>query len=294
MKLTRSYPHFLSIFALATVAWATPSLAEETNSTTAAADYFQGQQSIEIYVPPPEPGTSGTCAALIEPAIDSIIGRYQANWGILVEKLDDGTTLYSHNADKFFIPASNTKLFTTAAALQKLSPQSKIRSKSLQDWITVTNVRSNNYYADTLLSYIGGAVAAKSALAQMGINPNSFRQADGSGLSRRNVATPRALVTTLRAMYYAPGKDVFYASLPVAGMSGTLRNRMKGTPAQGTVYAKTGTLRSVRALSGYLNHPHFGKVVFSILVNNPSVSGSSLVSSIDRIVLQISTIKPCD
>ncbi|MGP0128792.1 MAG: D-alanyl-D-alanine carboxypeptidase/D-alanyl-D-alanine endopeptidase [cyanobacterium endosymbiont of Rhopalodia musculus] len=293
MKRIGFYSQYLAILATISLTWGTSSIADETNSIT-TTDYFQGQQSIEIYVPQPEPRTSGTCVTLIEPAIASIMGSYRANWGILVEKLEEETTLYSHNADKFFIPASNIKLFTTAAALQKLNPQSKIKSKSLQDWIKVTNVRSNNYYADTLLSHIGGAAAAKSALAQMGVNPNSFRQADGSGLSRRNLATPRSLIMTLRAMYYAPDKDVFYSSLPIAGISGTLRNRMKGTPAQGKVYAKTGTLRGVRALSGYMNHPDFGKVVFSILVNNPRVSGSSLVRAIDRIVLQLNITQPCE
>ncbi|YAI81293.1 MAG: D-alanyl-D-alanine carboxypeptidase/D-alanyl-D-alanine endopeptidase [cyanobacterium endosymbiont of Rhopalodia sterrenbergii] len=293
MKRIGFYSQYLATLATISLAWGTSSIANETNPIT-TIDYFQGQQSIEIHVPQPEPRTSSTCATLIEPAIASIMGSYRANWGILVEKLEEGTTLYSHNADKFFIPASNIKLFTTAAALQKLNPQSKIQSKSLQDWIKVTNVRSNNYYADTLLSHIGGAAAAKSALAQMGVNPNSFRQADGSGLSRRNVATPRSLIMTLRAMYYAPDKDVFYSSLPIAGISGTLRNRMKGTPAQGKVYAKTGTLRGVRALSGYMNHPDFGKVVFSILVNNPRVSGYSLVHAIDRIVLQLSITQPCE
>ena len=160
--------------------------------------------------------------------------------------------------------------------------------------MNVTNVRSNNYYADTLLRRIGGQQAVKKALAELGVSPNSFRQVDGSGLSRRNVATPRSLVTTLRSMYYVPNKDVFYASLPVAGITGTLRSRMKGTSAQGTVSAKTGTLRGVRALSGYMNHPHFGMVVFSILANNPSVSGSSLIRSIDKVILQLSSMRPCD
>ena len=249
---------------------------------------------IEIYVPPPENNNSGTCAALIKPAFDSVISPHQKHWGVLVEKLEDGTLLYTHNADRHFIPASNTKIFTTAAALQLKSPQSKIRSKSLQSWVNVTNIRSNNYYADILLRHIGGQQAVKSALGKLGVDPSDFRQVDGSGLSRRNVATPRSLVTTLRAMYYTPQRDVFYASLPVAGSTGTLRNRMKGTPAQGTVYAKTGTLRGVRALSGYMKHPHFGMVVFSILANNPNVSGSSLIRSIDKIVLQLSTIRPCD
>jgi D-alanyl-D-alanine carboxypeptidase/D-alanyl-D-alanine-endopeptidase (penicillin-binding protein 4) len=208
--------------------------------------------------------------------------------------LNDGTVLYSHNADKYFIPASNTKLFTTAAALQRLTPQATIRSKSLKDWITITNQRSNNYYADTLLRYIGGAQAAKSALSQLGINPNSYRLADGSGLSRHNAATPRALVSILRAMYSAQGREIFLASLPVAGMSGTLRNRMKYTPAQGMVHAKTGTLRGVRALSGYMEHPRYGTIVFSIMGNNPSQSGDSLVKTIDDIILQLSMLMPCE
>lgn len=292
MKMTRFWLHSLTILATASVTWTNPAIANETSLRN--PDYFQGQQSLDIYVPPPETNTVGTCSALIKPAIDSIIGRYQNNWGILVEKLEDGTLLYSHNADKHFIPASNNKIFTTAAALQLLSPQSKIRSKSLQSWVNVTNVRSNNYYADTLLRHIGGQQAVKKVLAELGVSPNSFRQVDGSGLSRRNVATPRSLVTTLRSMYYVPNKDVFYASLPVAGITGTLRSRMKGTPAQGTVSAKTGTLRGVRALSGYMNHPHFGMVVFSILANNPSVSGSYLINSIDKVILQLSSMRPCD
>lgn len=280
----------LPAIATTSLVWTTPTLANEV----AATDYFEGQQSIELYVPPPESNRPGVCASFVTPAIDSIIGKYPNNWGILVESLDTGTVIYAHNADKHFIPASNIKLFTTAAALQRLNPNGTIRSKSVKDWITVTNLRSNNWYADTLLKYIGGAGVAKSALAQLGINPNGFRLADGSGLSRHNAATPRSLVQTLRVMYYAPGKEVFQASLPVAGMSGTLTNRMKHTPVQGVVYAKTGTLRGVRALSGYMNHPQYGILLFSILANNPYQSGDSLVSSIDRIVLQLNNLIPCN
>lgn len=302
MLLNRSWLPTLAIFATTSLTGINPSLANNLQPLFDNPEPISiPEQSIpvpdgpiEIYVPPPENNSSGTCAALIKPAIDSVISPYEKHWGILVEKLEDGTLLYTHNADRHFIPASNTKIFTTAAALQLKSPQSKLGSKSLQSWINVTNIRSNNYYADTILRHIGGQEAAKNALGKLGVDPSDFRQVDGSGLSRRNVATPRSLVTTLRAMYYTPQKDVFYASLPVAGVTGTLRNRMKGTPAQGTVYAKTGTLRGVRALSGYMKHPHFGMVVFSILANNPNVSGSSLIRSIDKIVLQLSTIRPCE
>lgn len=264
-----------------------------TPSASAASN--KQENSIPIYVPPPERQAAGICPAFLEPAISSVIDSpsfAKGNWGILVESLD-GTTLYSRNADRHLIPASNIKLLTTAAALQRLDPQTSIRSTSLREWINVTNLRSNNNYADVLLRYVGGPQAVKSALAQLGVNPNAFRQVDGSGLSRRNSATPSALVDTLKAMSAARGTEVWYGSLPVAGVSGTLRNRLRNTPAQGKVHAKTGTLRGVRALSGYIDHPDYGVLAFSILVNQPNQSGQALVGAIDTIVLRLTQLTPC-
>ncbi|MGL5032485.1 MAG: D-alanyl-D-alanine carboxypeptidase, partial [Microcystaceae cyanobacterium] len=131
-------------------------------------------------------------------------------------------------------------------------------------------------------------------LAQLGVNPSSFRIADGSGLSRSNVSTPRALVDTLRAMYSSPQGQLFVASLPVAGMNGTLTRRMRSTPAEGNVYAKTGTLTGVRALSGYINNPTYGTLVFSILANDSSRSGDAMVRGIDQVVVQMNTMGRCN
>ena len=302
----------IAIAATTSFALILPAFANEVNSTAVAPNYFNNQDSIPLFVPPPtnkaltprvdtvpqldpvSPATGGTCVAQLGPLINGLIGQYPDRWGILVEPLNNRTPLYSHNADKYFIPASNVKIFTTAAALQRLDPQTRIKSELLGDWVTATNTHSLNDHAQTLFSYMGGAMATKSAIAQLGVDPASFRLADGSGLSRSNVATPRALVETLRAMYSAPGNEVFHASLPIAGVRGTLRNRMKATPAEGNVYAKTGTLQGVRALSGYINNPEYGVLVFSILANNSSQPGTSLVKSIDAIVLQLSTIQNCN
>lgn len=281
----------LAVLTVATTIWTSPIAAEESKAAANIAE-----ESIQILVPPPETGNSGVCTYFIEPTISTIIKSpsYRGSkWGILVESLD-GATLYRYNADSFFIPASNVKLFTTAAALQKLSPEASIRSKSLREWITITNLRSDNGYANTLLHYIGGFETVKQVLSSLGVEPNSYHIADGSGLSRRNAATPRAVVQTLRAMYSAPGGEVFLASLPIAGISGTLKNRMRQSPAQGVVAAKTGTLKGVRALSGYLNHPRYGPIVFSIMVNNSRQSGQVLVEAIDDIVLQLSALSPCE
>ncbi|MGK7877690.1 MAG: D-alanyl-D-alanine carboxypeptidase/D-alanyl-D-alanine-endopeptidase [Xenococcaceae cyanobacterium] len=296
MKQVSHWLNPLAILTAAAIAWANPSTSREA-SASPAADLTKRVDSIEIYVPPPERGNNGICSFFIEPAIDAIIDRpslKRGKWGILVQSLDDGRTLYSHHPDQYLIPASNVKILTTAAALQRLDSGASIRSKSLRQWVTVTNLRSNNYYADTLLRHIGGSQVAKRALTQLGVNPNHYRMADGSGLSRRNAATPRVLVETLRAMNSARGREVFLASLPVAGESGTLRNRFRQTRVQGMVQAKTGTLRGVRALSGYMNHPQYGTLVFSILVNQPGQSGSALVGAIDEIVLRVSMLTPCN
>ncbi len=300
---------WLTSLALGTASFlvgVTPSQANETYSK-ANLDYFQGREFIPIEVEPPSynnepprpnnfgsPGDQGSCSATLQPAIQRIIGtKSLKSWGILVETVGNRRFIYGLNENKYFIPASNNKIFTTAAALQRFSPSSTIRSKSLQDWVNVTNKRSNNAYAEALMKHVGGPGAVKAAISQLGVNPQGFRVADGSGLSRSNVATPRSLVDTLQAMYYAPNKDVFIASLPVAGQNGTLSRRMKATPAEGNVYAKTGTLKGVRALSGYINNPSHGPLAFSILANDWSRSGNALVRAIDQVVVQLNTLPPC-
>jgi serine-type D-Ala-D-Ala carboxypeptidase/endopeptidase (penicillin-binding protein 4) len=295
MHKKKSWLQSLSWIAAAAIATGTPFSPQAAHAQT--ADYLaQNFEPIVISVPPPEQGRSGICPAFLPPAIESIINTSpfsNGRWGILVESLE-GQVLYSHNADTPLIPASNVKLLTTAAALQRLDPQTQIRSESLRQWVTTTNQMSNNNYADVLLRYIGGPQAVRQSLGQLGVNPNSYRQVDGSGLSRSNAAAPSALVSILRGMHSSNMWNIWYSSLPVAGVSGTLRNRMRATNAQGIVHAKTGTLTGVRALSGYLENPNYGVLVFSILANNSNVSGEALVGAIDSIVLQLAQLTPCE
>ncbi|WP_017294237.1 D-alanyl-D-alanine carboxypeptidase/D-alanyl-D-alanine endopeptidase [Geminocystis herdmanii] len=290
-------PQFICSLSLLTLLLSvSPVRSQGVEPTLTDYNYNQDFISIPIEVQPPEnkPSTTNACSPFVAPAMEAIIKRYGGGWGILVQKLSDGETIYNYNADRGFIPASNMKILTTAAALQRLSPSTTISAnKSLQEWVAVTNLRSDNYYADTLLKRIGGGAVAKQILAQLGINPQGFHFADGSGLSRRNLATPRVLVDTLRVMYSNPQREIFFASLPTAGISGTLRNRMKQTPVQGLVHAKTGTLTGVRALSGYLDHSQYGTLVFSIIANHPNQSGTALVRAIDEMVITLNTTANC-
>src|SRR6266481_3484370 len=101
-----------------------------------------------------------------------------------------------------------------------------------------------------------------------GIAPGDVIQTDASGLSRHDLITPRAVVTLLdfgqKQIWFVP----YYESLPVAGMDGTLEDRMKNTPAAGRVHAKTGSVEHVRTLSGFAETLSGRRLIFSFLSNN--------------------------
>ncbi|MBU2664665.1 D-alanyl-D-alanine carboxypeptidase/D-alanyl-D-alanine-endopeptidase [Actinoplanes bogorensis] len=137
--------------------------------------------------------------------------------------------------------------------------------------------QSNNSMAELLIKAIGhgtwpaGTEAVAAYLARLGVDVTTLRQVDGSGLSRRNLVPPAAFARFLVAVRAEPWFPLWSAALPVAGdpvLGGTLRNRMLGTPAAGTVHAKTGTLTGASALSGYVTVPGHRPLVFSIIVNN--------------------------
>ena len=299
MKSVVQWVKPLAMLTCTVINWAAiaPQIQASASSATDLASNFE---PVEIVVPPPEnqgiEGSASVCPAFLGSLIDSIISRpnvARANWGIMVASLSDGSVFYSHNASQSLIPASNVKLFTTAAALQKFDPNAKIGTTPLDEWVTITNTNSNNDYAETLFHQVGGVSAVKDTLTQLGIDPNSYRLSDGSGLSRQNSASPTTLVQLLRAMSVAKNRDIFYSSLSVAGVTGTLKRRFHLTPVEGHLHGKTGTLTGVRALSGYLENPEYGVIVFSILVNEPSNSGDGLVSAIDDIVIQMSRLSRC-
>lgn len=110
-------------------------------------------------------------------------------------------------------------------------------------------------------------------LTSIGLDPTVLRLRDGSGLSRLNLVSARDLTALLVAIRREPWFSHIYDALPIAGVEdrlvgGTLRFRMRGTPAEGNVRAKTGTLTGVTALSGYATGEGGQVLAFSILINN--------------------------
>jgi D-alanyl-D-alanine carboxypeptidase/D-alanyl-D-alanine-endopeptidase (penicillin-binding protein 4) len=113
-----------------------------------------------------------------------------------------------------------------------------------------------------------GLEAVRSFLKTTGIRPDSLVLDDGSGLSRSDMITAEASVQLLTFMSKHRYADVFRDALPIAGVDGTLRNRLRGTPAENNLRAKTGSLSSAASLSGYVTTAAGEKLAFAIMVNN--------------------------
>ncbi len=152
-------------------------------------------------------------------------------------------------------------------------------SVPLGDAVKLINKISQNLHTEMLLRTVArqsGPWATPDDLmktpadfyATAGIAPGDVIQTDASGLSRHDLVTPRAIVTLLSFAQKQPWFGPYYASLPVAGIDGTLEDRMKNTPATGRIHAKTGSVEHVRTLSGFAETPSGRRLIFSFLSNN--------------------------
>ncbi len=152
-------------------------------------------------------------------------------------------------------------------------------SVPLGDAIKLINKISQNLHTEMLLRTVArqnGVWATPDDLmkvpqdfyASAGVSPDDVIQSDASGLSRHDLVTPRAIVALLAFAQKQSWFEIYYNSLPVAGVDGTLEDRMKNTPAAGHIHAKTGSVEHVRTLSGFAETPSGRRLIFSFLSNN--------------------------
>ncbi len=168
-------------------------------------------------------------------------------------------------------------------------------SQPLIEDIRVTNKTSQNLHAELDLrligkqtqndgSYDGGLTALKKFLRVAGLKEEEFSLTDGSGLSRRDLITPAAMVRLLIYDAKQPWGPAFMETLPVSGVDGSLTERFANTPAGGLIHAKTGTLSHVSALSGYGETRSGKKFVFSIFCNKINLPSHKAAAAIDQIM----------
>ena len=162
----------------------------------------------------------------------------------------------------------------------------------LNQLVRLTNHFSINLYADSLFkkighgSFDGGAKAVREYLQDLGVKTTGLQLKDGSGLSEKNLVTPRQFVQLLDKVKSEPYFSYFYESLPVMGESGTLKNLGKNSGVKGIVAAKTASNSTTFSLAGYIKG-----VPFSIMVNNCLIPKSRvkhhLIPLLEAIALEL-------
>jgi len=186
-------------------------------------------------------------------------------------------------------------------------------SRPLLDAVTYINKMSQNLYAEMLLRLLGrqpppstgaperprrpfepparrgdgsteaGLEALRAWLFGAGLNPDDVQLSDGSGLTRRSLVTPHAVVQLLLYADKQPWGALLRDSLPVSGVDGTLADRMKNSHAQGRVRAKTGGLGNTAALAGYLETRAGEPLVFAIFLNHYTLDDRRATELIDQL-----------
>jgi serine-type D-Ala-D-Ala carboxypeptidase/endopeptidase (penicillin-binding protein 4) len=167
-------------------------------------------------------------------------------------------------------------------------------SAPLVEDLRITDKISQNLHAELALravararrnigSFEAGLEEMKLFLTEAGVDSGQYNFRDGSGLARLNLVTPAAVVGLLRFMYDGPHREEWIGLLPVGGRDGSLANRFGDTRAAGRVFAKTGSLSHVSALSGYIHRANGRWAAFSIVVNNYNAPAGEVRGVMDRI-----------
>jgi serine-type D-Ala-D-Ala carboxypeptidase/endopeptidase (penicillin-binding protein 4) len=154
----------------------------------------------------------------------------------------------------------------------------RIASPRISRLVRQMDLPSDNYYAEVLTKALAvhaglrgttanGTLTTKRALRKLGVKMRGASLMDGSGLSLGDHLSARQILAILRRSARRPWGFYLHEALPVAGVSGTLRDRMRSGPAHGNAHAKTGTLSTASALSGYVRSANDHRLVFSILQN---------------------------
>jgi D-alanyl-D-alanine carboxypeptidase/D-alanyl-D-alanine-endopeptidase (penicillin-binding protein 4) len=175
----------------------------------------------------------------------------------------------------------------------------RLQSPPLSEFGKTLMKISQNLYAETMMRALSlepgpatmeaSRTMAEETLGRWGIGPGQFVISDGSGLSRMNYVCASTITRILRAVARDPQSfDAFVATLPIAGKDGTIASRMRGTRAEGNVKAKTGTIRNVRSLSGYLTTADGERLTFSMIANNFTVPSSVVDGVVDGALERLS------
>lgn len=199
-------------------------------------------------------------------------------------------------------PAVDIDAIADAPAQDHATTVVSYRSAPLSTLALRLMKNSVNQYGETMLKALGvasgtptadgGITTAAAILKTWGLADGALIQRDGSGLSRYNFTSAEAFVAILEHVDHDEKlKGPFEASLPIAGVDGSLANRMKGTRAEGNAKAKTGSMTSVRTISGYVTTADGEPLVFSILANNYETPSDVVNTASDAVIVRLAQFR---
>lgn len=175
----------------------------------------------------------------------------------------------------------------------------EVSGRPLKDWIFPILNTSQNWYAEMVLKQLGKAygrggswdegikVERRFLIDSVGVDSTQFALSDGSGLSASNLVSPLAFTQLLRFIRRHPRWPTFAAGLPQSASTGSLRSRFRGTPLEGKVRAKTGSISRVNTLSGFVELDGGKGLVFSIQANHHTQPTRAILAQIDSVVVDM-------
>jgi D-alanyl-D-alanine carboxypeptidase/D-alanyl-D-alanine-endopeptidase (penicillin-binding protein 4) len=178
-------------------------------------------------------------------------------------------------------------------------PLAEFESRPFSDWIFPILNSSQNWFAEMVLKQLGRRFGREGSwrdgltlerrflIDSVRIDSTQVALVDGSGLSATNSVTPDALVRVLQFARRHPHMEAFLDALPRSGERGSLRSRLLGTPIEGRVQAKPGSIRGVNGLAGYLDLDDGRRVTFAVLVNHHTLPSSVMITVIDSVLVDI-------
>jgi D-alanyl-D-alanine carboxypeptidase/D-alanyl-D-alanine-endopeptidase (penicillin-binding protein 4) len=207
----------------------------------------------------------------------------------------DGEVLAQHRPVQAF-DDPKTRAGAPPPRAPRPEPLAEVGPPPLADDAGLINKVSQNLHAELMLRRVGlvqgtgsvadGIAAVRVMLGEAGVLPDQWDLQDGSGMSTYNRLSPRGVVTFLRWVGQQPWGAEWRASLPVAGVDGTLARRFSGTPLQGKLFAKTGSLHATTALSGFLIAKSGRTLTFSAFANDmpEGVAGSKAIDAVLELI----------
>ena len=171
-------------------------------------------------------------------------------------------------------------------------------SEPLSELIKETNVNSNNLYAEAMFRYLGTRYSLPGTIhnsqdllrdywRRRGVSIQNAIIKDGCGLAPQDAVSAKAFVQLLTTMAHSAHKDAWMASLPISGQTGTLKTLCPGTPLEGRIHAKSGTIAGTKNFAGYIDMPNGDTWVFAILINSAPGKAKKIQTVIQDYLLDV-------